>query len=80
MVVGFPYLSLEQKSIKFSIYVIGISLYDCLSNTPLLSSSLSLIAKVLLLKPFRVFLIKYMFEIMAKNIILFIYLFASKNT
>jgi len=79
MVVGFPYLSLEQKSIKFSIYVIGISLYDCLSNTPLLSSS-SLIAKVLLLKPFRVFLIKYMFEIMAKNIILFIYLFASKNT
>ena len=58
----------------------GILLYDCLSNTPLLSSSLSLIAKVLLLKPFRVFLIKYMFEIMAKNIILFIYLFASKNT
>src|ERR687888_2558105 len=43
-------------SVKLYSTLGGVSLYDFLSSTPLPSSSLSLAAKVLLLKPFKVFL------------------------
>src|ERR687888_1671522 len=41
-------------SVKLYSTLGGVSLYDFLSNTPILCSSLSLAAKVLLLNPFKV--------------------------
>src|SRR5919108_1888570 len=43
-------------SVKLYSTLGGVSLYDFLSNTPILCSSLSLAAKVLLLNRFKVFL------------------------